>query len=271
MPTLTADAAPKILHFHQFKNGGSTLDWILERNFGESLISHHADHSNGRLVEADILAMIQAHPETQAFTSHHFRLPLQATAGLLPLWLVRHPLDRIPSIYEQERRTLAQGPDDPRYASLEAWLAQALETRPFMICDSQVQFFAQGGIAFEAPTEVSLREAIKVLDASPYSGVVSDYDKSMVMLEVLMQRWWPNFDAAYLPQNLSQRDPTIEQRLESLREVISPDLFQQLLVQNRYDLALFEYARQLLARRAQRVVGFDQRLSDFRERCNALR
>ncbi len=112
MLTLTRQDAPKLLPLRQFKNGGSTLDWILERTFGSALVSHHADHSDGRLVEEDILAVVDAHSHAQAFTRHYFRLPLQASCGFLPLWLVRHPLDRIPSIYEQERRTLAKGRND---------------------------------------------------------------------------------------------------------------------------------------------------------------
>lgn len=45
----------KILHFHSFKNGGSTFDWILKRNFGHKFAEFHGPTAQDTLLEADIL------------------------------------------------------------------------------------------------------------------------------------------------------------------------------------------------------------------------
>ena len=265
-----SDTCPRIIHFHQFKNGGSTLDSILKRNFGDSFLSFHGSNANANLISSDIALMMAEHPRVQAFTSHHFRLPVDEIPNILPLWMIRHPLDRIPSIFEQERRSSTTAHDDAAFSSLSVWLEEAIVERPSLVCDAQVLFFANGGIP-AITTELHLQQAMLALHQAPFCGVVSEFDASMVVLEVLLQPWWPDFSAEYLPQNQSLRDPKIEDRLDLFSAVLSPAVLKAALISNKYDIALFEYSRQLLARAIRKIPDFESRLADFRSRCAALR
>jgi hypothetical protein len=270
MSSSTLPDPPALLHFHQFKNGGSTLDIILEREFGHEFLSFHGDSPDSNLLEPDMKVMLAAHPDKRVFTSHHFRLPIDGMPGAVPLLILRHPLDRLPSIYEQERRSSPLGPGDAAFKSMSDWLDRAMLERPSLVCDAQVRFLACGGV-FLQTDECLLAQAMRNLRQCPYFGIVSEYDRSMVLLEELLRRWWPRFSAAYLPQNTSQRDPSIERRLSLLREVLAPDVYQRALLNNRYDLALFQHARVLLDRRCKAIAGFDGKLEDLRSRCAALR
>jgi len=78
----------KILHFHTFKNGGSTLDWILKRNFGNKFAEFHGPSKHDSLLEADILGFLNKFPQVMALSSHHFRFPIHRFVGdieLLPI------------------------------------------------------------------------------------------------------------------------------------------------------------------------------------------
>jgi hypothetical protein len=261
---------PVLLHFHQFKNGGTTLDFILEREFGDGFLSFHGDNPDSNLLEPDIKAMVAAHPAKQVFTSHHFRLPIDDMPGALPLLILRHPIDRLPSIYEQERRSSPLGPEDPAFQSMSDWLDRALRERPSLVCDAQVRFMACSGLPVQTD-ETLLAQAMRILRKCPFFGIVSEYDRSMVLLEELLRPWWPRFSAAHLPQNTSLRDPSIECRLSLLREVLAPDVYRRALVHNRYDLALFQQALALLDRRCGAVAGLAGKLQDLRNRCAAIR
>lgn len=263
---------PALIHLHLFKNGGSTLDWILRKNFGEQFMEFHGETANSVLLAPDIERMIKDHPEHVAFSSHHFRLPLSTVKvkQVLPLLFLRHPLDRVASMFDQERR-MAAPEDDWRFVSLSDWIENSIRDRPYIFCDSQVSFLARDGVYYEPPDEFCLDDAISELDRLPFFGLVSEYDASIVLLENQLQQWWPDFDGAHFPQNKGSRDHSLESRLERLTSHITPSAHAALVRNNKYDLALFEHARSELAARIAGVADFDGKLDSLRQRSLSLR
>lgn len=262
---------PRIVHLHIFKNGGSTLDWILRRNFGSQFMEFHGDTANSTLTAPDIAKMIKDHPDHIAFSSHHFRLPIDTVPNIFPLCFIRHPLDRIASIFEQERRMASADANHPLINSFSEWLQDALRNRPFIVCDAQVSFYARGGVYYEPPTLDCLEDAIDELKKLPFFGVVNEYDTSMVILEQQLKQWWPTFDAAFFPQNQSAREYELSERLARLALRLPPNIYDHLMRNNQYDLSLFEYASKLLTARAELIFDFDEQKAKFNDRCAALR
>jgi hypothetical protein len=255
-----------------FKNGGSTLDWILRKNFGQQFMEFHGETANSVLLAPDIERMIKDYPEHVAFSSHHFRLPLDTVKvkRVFPLLFLRHPLDRVASMFDQERRMADPG-DDWRFASLSDWIESSIRDRPYIFCDSQVSFLARGGVYYEPPDEFCLDDAIDELRGLPFFGLVSEYDTSVILLEEQLQRWWPDFDGAYFQQNKGTRDHCLESRLERLASHITPSAYAALLRNNKYDLALFERARSELATRAAGVADFAAKLESLKQKSLLLR
>jgi hypothetical protein len=64
-----------ILHYHIFKNAGSTIQWILEKNFHRSFSTLHETDIEAVVSNDEIILFAQEHPEIVALASHHFRLP----------------------------------------------------------------------------------------------------------------------------------------------------------------------------------------------------
>ena len=159
----------------------------------------------------------------------------------------------------------------PQGQGVADWVANCLEHRPYMVCDTQVIFLARGGVYYDPPDVLDLERAISVVDTLDFVGVVGDYDASMVLLEHELRRWWPAFDARYFPQNRSDRDPDINLRLQELRELVGNDLYERLSVNNAYDLRLVEHARQRLYRRLASIRDPEGAMREFAERCASLR
>ena len=268
MTTMSTNASPpRLLHFHIFKNGGSTLDWILRRNFGDAFREVHGPDAQSTLVEEDIELILKEDPSAIVFSSHHFRFPIDRLSHVFPIVLLRHPLDRVASIFEQERRA---GLVDP-YAGLADWVQRCLEERPYVLCDTQTSFLARGGVYYEPPNEIDLSTARTRIEAFDFIGVVDEYDASMVSLEHQLRLWWPHFDARYFPQNRSDRDPSLGARLAILENLLGDELFGRLERNNVYDARLVEYARSKLHQRLQETAGIHAAFEDFAVRCTTLR
>lgn len=263
----------KLLHFHIFKNGGTTLDWVLKRNYGSSFLEWHGADANSILTASDCYAFLANHPEATVASSHHLRFPIDSTHDeLFPLVMLRHPIDRVGSIFEHERRQLGIKRVDPKYASLGHWLDWTVTNQPYIVCDTQTVFFADGGTYYAPPDHTAVSRAIETLDNLPYCGVVNYYVESMLVLEDIVREWNPVFDASFFPQNISVgRHATLESRLESIKNEIGSELYDYLWLNNTYDIELFDAATSKLFNALKSVDGWENKLVELQARCQALR
>ena len=95
-----------LIHYHLFKNAGTSVDAILRRNFGHRWVNTEfppraqADHQEA------VRRLILDNPNLAAVSSHTLMLPVPEIEGVevFPILFVRHPLDRLKSAYEFERQ-----------------------------------------------------------------------------------------------------------------------------------------------------------------------
>src|SRR5688572_13631090 len=96
-----------VVHYHTFKNAGTSLDRLLELNYGRRWGTLEGPVARRRLEPEALRAHLEAHPEIEALSSHTALMnPAVADADLqlFPLVLLRNPLDRIRSAYNFERK-----------------------------------------------------------------------------------------------------------------------------------------------------------------------
>ena len=265
-----------ILHFHIFKNAGSTLEHILARNFGDDLVAFHGAHDDARLWAEDVLRLLDDHAGIRAITSHHLRYPKPARRDVVvhDICFIRHPLARIRSLYFYGRKldpahwlgALAQRHDE------KAFVAHLLEVSPDSVSDVQVHFLAQGA-AFARPCnheDLRLAEAI-VRDAA-VAGVVEMFDESLAAAEYFLRPAFPGIDFAYAPKNVSSPHPlahsrTTEELSLSCRQAWGDRLYEAVERLNGFDMALYQAARSEVARRFSMVPDAGRKLEDLRVRC----
>lgn len=268
-----------LVHFHVFKNGGSTIEAILDREFGSRFATVHGSHASSSLDSLDVAAFLDAHPEMAAFSSHHVRYPLPdiRRTVLFDCCFFRHPLDRLQSVYSYLRAEPPDlGIDDPILRLAQStrpreFMMKLIEEAPHFVGNAQTLLIASGG-AFTRPLDESdLARALESVRRMALPGVVENFDESLVAAEHFLGPAFPRLRLHYVARNVTR--PVVRglgQRLDELKGLWGGDVYEQLLRLNRLDLELWRYAKEEVLRRFSLVPRNEEKLADFRGRCSML-
>ena len=94
---------PVLVHYHIFKNAGTSVDVALQRSFGSRWTTFEGSHARDVQTSGQLGRFLQDRPEVCAVSSHLARPPLPFP-GCRPIAFLRHPLLRARSVYEFVRR-----------------------------------------------------------------------------------------------------------------------------------------------------------------------
>ena len=267
-----------IAHGHIFKNAGTTFDWSLEKNFPGKFLDHRDDKQMRERGTRHVAELLAAHPHMQAFSSHHLcdRLPELPDCRIHPVYLLRHPIERIDSVYKFERRQEAdtQGAriaKEKSFAKYVEWRMQA--GVPRTIRNYQAIYLA-GMHNYTEDIEPGLDvfgRAMTTLRGTPLIGIVERYDESMVIMEHHLGGDFPGLDLSYIRQNVSRRKLFTRRtgKLESIMKRLGP-LQRKVIDNNSLDLAIYQLVSRRLDDTIAGIEDFDERLADFQQRCERL-
>ena len=95
-----------IAHGHIFKNAGSTLDWSLQRSFGDGFLDHRDDKLMREHGTRHLGELVAEQTSLQAISSHHMAGTMPDLEGhqFAQVYLLRNPIQRVRSVYEFERQ-----------------------------------------------------------------------------------------------------------------------------------------------------------------------
>jgi len=237
-----------ILHYHLFKNAGTSVDEMLEASLGDRWAQWDKDDPNARISPAEMEEFILGHPDLLAISSHQVVPPLPTKhVDIFPIVFIRHPIDRAYSAYLFEWKK-QKGGSEP-VDSFEAYVRQSLKLfRGSPIEDFQTLRFANQGYETRRPSdelddEALLDDAKAFLRSLPIFGIVERYDESMDLLRKAWGNIFPEVSFAVLRSNVMQ-DPeqSLPDKLSKLRKALPPEIFAALTLRNQMDLRLYEYA-----------------------------
>jgi hypothetical protein len=240
-PAVAAEQAQRavVLHYHLFKNAGTSVDVVLEGNFGSEWREAEFDIDRTRPNVGEVEAWLAANPTVKALSSHTARgpLPRLANVAIAPVILVRHPIDRIRSAYEFERRQKPEGPG-PRLArdnDFAGYIEARLRRR-----DRQCRNFQTWRLAtFGRQDAPELEQALIALDSLPFVGLVEDFAGSMTRMEAYLREVFPSFRAFGAKANVWREGRTLEERLDDARAELGAELWADLIEANHDDLEVF--------------------------------
>ena len=256
-----------IVHYHLFKNAGSSIDHILRENFGDdrwrseefprptSIDAVLGSESNAPLVQ-DWLA---EHPEVAVLSSHTAVMPLPKlpSTRVFPIVMVRNPMIRLQSSYLFQRQRFEDGfHNKTTCLAGENDLAGYLRGLLAMNRQPMARNFASVRLAAAVPgSPEQLRErAFRALELLPFVGVVELFDESMRVLESWLAPYFPEFRVLPARQNTSgQAGASQPQRLAEMREAIGDDLYRELVAANQVDIDLHQAAIDKIAKAAGRL------------------
>jgi hypothetical protein len=259
-----------ILHYHFFKNAGSTLARSLERNFAERFVSFDTAHYNRRIQPNELLSFTDAHPQILAISSHHLRPPAPKHDNLQfhEMLLLRQPLDRLRSMYAFYRRAAVnQDPltQEAKRRNLPDFFLYLIDNHPNLVTNAQVNLVANGGA--QIPEESDAKRARTLLFSMAMLGVAHNYDHFALAAEHCLRPFFPHLDLSYVPENVTPgRKNTLPDRLREFSNECGPTLFNKLQELNRLDQELVEATSGELKRRVEEMGFREIHLKEFRRR-----
>ncbi|WP_448663700.1 hypothetical protein ACG3SL_03220 [Sphingomonas sp. CJ20] len=229
-----------IVHYHLFKNAGTSIDALLKRSFGDNWLTVEFPENLRRNVK-DLEAFIRANPHAQAISSHTAQLPLPRIPDveILPILFVRHPLLRLKSAYSFERKQTHEGvgPNLARVLSFVGYTRALIAIRNRQAFNFQTERFAA---AFPRDSGDELTRALRTADTLPFVGVVEDFAHSVARLEQFLAPHFPMFKGE--PVRLNVTNPTtaeIDAQLAALKIEMGPRDYERLLDKNANDIILY--------------------------------
>jgi len=261
------------LHFHIFKNGGTTLEWILNQNFGSNAISKDTDDPKGILENKIILDILKKNEKIKAISSHQLRFPLPEKEGVLfiPIVFFRHPIDRAFSIYSfQRNRTDADRPGirKAKELDLNGYIKWNLEMKKFMpMKNFQVIFLSDKPVETKV-NDLDYNLALKRMKNCSVLGVVDRFDESLVVAEEVLRPYFPGIDLSYVKQNVSKdRSGNLEEKIEAGKKLVENETMDMLMEENDFDLQLYSKANEELDKRINDIKSFEEKIIEFQKRC----
>ncbi len=239
-----------IIHYHIFKNAGSSIDKALKNSFREKWSNWDSEAKSGKITPNELRDYIIDNPQLLAISSHSAIPPLPKLDGLTchPIVFIRNPILRAYSAYQfewgkQERRTT------PRNDFSTYVIDKLKHPRRNAIEDFQVIHLANRGPDGRRPSQSlsddQLFENAKIfLDNCPFYGLVERFNESMVRAHMYFKARFPEFIGSIHKENVTSKKSwsNIQDETESILEKLPKDIRSSLVERNQLDLKLYNYA-----------------------------
>jgi hypothetical protein len=235
-----------ILHYHLFKNAGTSLDAAFKENFneedGEWVTKEFP--AQPALNRGQVRQWIIDNPQAKCFSSHTAIFPVPEIEGIkiIPVIFMRHPIDRMASAYSFEKKQGGDGfgPVLARNTTLKGYI----ETRLSLVNDRQCRNFHAHRLATMFGEKVGDEgyRAKLAIERLPFVGVVEQYSESLERLEKLLKKqgfYMVNLES--VERNVSRGiTKSLDDKLAEIRKQLGNELFEELLNENEVDLDLWD-------------------------------
>lgn len=244
---------PVIVHYHLFKNAGTSVDEILQKNFPRSWVEFESPKGH-RLPAEELLKFIRDNPKIEAVSSHTAVLSDHRSEDIdiIPLIFLRHPIDRIRSAYDFERQQDADTPGaiQAKQGDFSDYLTWRL-SRP---TPWQVQNFHAmrlkdyHGFTPAKKTDIITECAHQAIETLPHVGLVEHFDRSMEIFRDIIGLRFRDFEVFPVQANrTTQRGVNLQRNLAKFVDRVGLATFEKLVELNRIDLALYATLRRRFA------------------------
>ena len=242
---------PIIVHFHFFKNAGTSVETILRKNFKKRFISYEPGGPAQTFPASALQSILEERPEIQAISSHTISFPPPANPAwtVFPLVFIRHPLDRILSMYNYEKSQDSQSPGAiiAREHGPAGYITERTKVPGERTLRNYQAWMLAQNLADSNDNEAVAQAAVDVIRNLPVVGVVDDFDRSIQRLSDWLAPHFSGLRMQAVHQNRSSRPGiSMQQRIDRLRDIIGDDLFSRIEEENEVDLELYRLARQKL-------------------------
>ena len=232
-----------ILHYHLFKNAGTSLDAAFKENFkGDEWVTAEFPGQLAKNREM-VKQWIIDNPQAKCFSSHTAILPPPQIEGVkvLPVIFMRHPIDRIASAYAFEKKqggdsfgaVMARNTDFKGYVEVRLSLPNDRQCRNFHMQRFATMFGEQQGTEFE--------RAKMAIDKLPFVGVVEDFTGSLGRLEDwLKKEGFDDLKIKPVEKNVSRgTKKSLREKIDEISKELGHSVWELLQNANANDIELY--------------------------------
>lgn len=247
---------PVLVHYHLFKNAGSSIDRNLKRCFGDAWHAFDPASPSAVLTAEQLDQEIEAHPEACAFSSHCIVPPVLSTvAALHPIVVLREPISRVRSawLFEWQKQKGAEKPIgslaeyiETKFASPRRNAIENFQTIRLSVTDPATNRAAEG-----TGDEALLSAAVSFIDSLPAFGLVERFDESLELLQAAYGSAFESLDLQPVQVNRTDATPmSLEERHERIRSEVGQTVYDELKRRNELDSRLYEHAADVFSKLA---------------------
>jgi Sulfotransferase family len=230
-----------VVHYHFFKNAGTSVDRALENLFGASWRKLEHPVASQLLTPRELTEYVQANPTVQAISSHTVALPAPSIDGvrILPLLFVRHPIDRARSVYDFERQQVAEtagarAAKELTFDEYVNWRLDRVGEGDWTIANFQTHRLAPSGQGSS-----SLDCAVDALTRLPFVGLVEAYDQAIQRMAALLSSAFGRISIPVFHSNSSSSSVTLAERLKLTETRLGAETAERLWTANQLDVAVW--------------------------------
>lgn len=238
-----------IVHYHIFKNAGSSVYAALRSAFGSTWSRFEGTHPNDIQSRAQLSSFLQANPTVQAVSSHLARPPLPFRS-CHPIVFIRHPLLRAASAYRFIRADPVQAQHGwaqqhslagffDRCADEHRGLGRVISNyQVFHLSSASARDFADIHVS-----ETHVTEARRLLRSWGFVGIVERYEQSLREYQRRYGRYFSNLVLPITHENRTAvADPSVALMIEKVRQQLPDATYARFMELNQADFALYEWA-----------------------------
>ena len=238
-----------VLHYHIFKNAGTSVDAMLRACFGDQFMSVDGPVPEFFINQTEVNVMIRNRAQVQALSSHQIRLPLPRDRRIeyLPIIFVRRPELRLQSMWRFQRSRNDSHPATAlaKRLAFPEWVRFHLEERRSSpLLNQQTLLFS---FQYDQRTPVNhpeiLDRAIENVQDLSFVGIVEHFEASMRIYERLYRPLVRQleFDRVAELNRSAEEDLPEKEKIARIEEQLGSGLFSELSERMRLDLDLYEH------------------------------
>jgi len=242
-----------IVHFHFFKNAGTSVESILRAHFRRRFATYEPGGPAETFPAGALEPFLEKNPNLAAVSSHTICFPPPARKGwtVFPIVFLRHPLDRVLSMYNFEKNQESDSPGAvlARETGPTGYVTERLRNPGERTLRNYQAWMLAQHLAPAGDDEALLAAARQVIMELPVVGMVDRFAESIHRFNRWLAPHFPGLDMSPEHRNSSALSSLgVSGRLARLREETGPDLFERLEKENRIDLELYRLANERMGR-----------------------
>ena len=240
-----------IVHFHFFKNAGTSVESILRKNLKRRFMSYEHGGPAETFPGSVLVPILEEKQKIAAISSHtiSFPPPEHEDWTVFPIVFIRHPLDRLLSMYnfEKKQKTDSPGALLARGHGLTAYIEARLDNpHQRTLRDYQTWMLGQNRAKWN-DLDGQFRVAVDTIEGLPVVGVVDRFSESVKKFTDWLAPYFPGLHMKAVHKHQSGLSKwTMDDRIRHLRNEVGDELFKRISDANARDLELYRIANERL-------------------------